>query len=290
MILPATRAQQPSRSLIQRKSVHDLTQDQLETLRRSFREVMGISDNRGYNFHAGIHGLPLGAAQSNYYCRHDLLLWLPWHRAYLYLFELALRDRVPDASLPWWDWASPVSHSTGIPEAFASSDIGGGQGNPLYGAPIPENAKRDARKLADQLGITVIPEETYREPDVPGRLPGAEQAVREGIPTIEEVVQSGDFLDFSGKLRQLHNHIHMWVGGTMGDAAFAAYDPVFWAHHTMVDRVWRLWQMAHPGASLDLQTLGQALEPFPLTVGEVLDVTNLGYEYAAFSVSVGGTG
>jgi tyrosinase len=29
---------------------------------------------------------------------------------------------------------------------------------------------------------------------------------------------------------------------------FAAFDPIFWAHHTMVDRLWRLWQLRHPGA------------------------------------------
>lgn len=286
MIFPTTtRAQQPSRSLIQRRSVHDLTEDQLETLREAFRAAMSVSDNRGYNFHAGIHGLPLGAAQSAFYCRHDLLLWLAWHRAYLYLFELALRDHVPDASLPWWDWASPISHSTGIPEAFASRNLEGGQGNPLFAVPIPENAKQDAQRF----GMTVIPDETYREVSRVDRLPDAEQAVRERIPTLEEVMQASDFLDFSGKLRQIHNHVHVWVGGTMGDVPFAAYDPVFWVHHTMVDRVWRLWQMGHPGASFDLQTMGQALEPFPLTVGEVLDVTKLGYEYAAFSASVAGT-
>lgn len=76
----------------------------------------------------------------------------------------------------------------------------------------------------------------------------------------------------------------------MGSQAFAAYDPVFWAHHVMVDRIWRIWQRDHPGASFDLQTLGQALPPFPLTVAEVLDVTRLGYEYASFATDVRGTG
>src|SRR5215210_3001648 len=111
MIFPATtRAQQPTRSLVLRRSVHNLTDDQLDALRQAFRAVMQIEDNRGYNFHAGIHGLPLGAGQSNIDCVHDDGLWLPWHRAYLYLFELALRDQVRDASLPWWDWTSSISH------------------------------------------------------------------------------------------------------------------------------------------------------------------------------------
>ena len=35
-------------------------------------------------------------------------LFLPWHRAYLYFFERALRDRVPTLAQPWWDWTAPA--------------------------------------------------------------------------------------------------------------------------------------------------------------------------------------
>jgi tyrosinase len=288
MILPSiTRAQQPTRSLTLRKSVHNLTEEQLDTLRQAFRAVMQIGDNRGYNFHAGIHGLPLGAGQSELYCRHDLRLWLPWHRAYLYLFELALRDQVPDASLPWWDWASPISHSSGIPEAYTESHLDGQLENPLFSAPIPENAQRDARLL----GLDFVPEETFRDSEPPNQLPDTPWAVqRENLLPLNELLKRGDLLDFSEELRKIHNYVHVWVGGTMGSQAFAAYDPIFWAHHSMVDRIWRIWQRDHPGASFDLQTLGQALPPFPLTVAEVLDVTTLGYEYASFATDVPGTG
>lgn len=50
----------------------------------------------------------------------------------------------------------------------------------------------------------------------------------------------------------------------MGDAA---YDPLFWAHHAMVDRLWRLWQLQHTGvAFIDRDLLDVALCPFPMTV------------------------
>lgn len=32
---------------------------------------------------------------------HETPYFFPWHRAYLYFFERALRDRVARASLPW---------------------------------------------------------------------------------------------------------------------------------------------------------------------------------------------
>ncbi len=46
----------------------------------------------------------------------------------------------------------------------------------------------------------------------------------------------------------------------MGDVAYAAYDPLFWAHHAMVDRIWRLWQLKHTGiGSIDRDILDTAL-------------------------------
>jgi tyrosinase len=76
----------------------------------------------------------------------------------------------------------------------------------------------------------------------------------------------------------------------MGDIATAAYDPLFWAHHAMIDRVWRLWQVAHPAASPPANLLGRALPPFPMTVSQTLDVAALGYEYAASSAAAPGPG
>lgn len=61
---------------------------------------MGIDDDRGYQYFAGIHGLPLPIC-----CQHHNLLFLPWHRAYLYFFEQSLLDQVATVPLPWWDWA-----------------------------------------------------------------------------------------------------------------------------------------------------------------------------------------
>ena len=57
-----------------------------------------------------------------------------------------------------------------------------------------------------------------------------------------------DFDDFTFQLEDLHNRVHVWTGGTMSEIPVAAFDPVFWAHHTMIDRLWAIWQQAHPGA------------------------------------------
>jgi tyrosinase len=43
----------------------------------------------------------------------------------------------------------------------------------------------------------------------------------------------------------LHNRVHVWVGGSMGPMS-SPNDPVFFLHHCNVDRLWAEWQAAHP--------------------------------------------
>ena len=111
-----------------------------------------------------------------------------------------------------------------------------------------------------------------RAPGSPGDLPT--QA------TIESVLQASTFEDFSSQLEDQHNQVHGWVGGSMGIVPLAAYDPVFWAHHCMIDRLWYLWQLRNPNGGVGSVPLTQALEGSPLTVAQVLDINKLGYEYA----------
>ena len=51
------------------------------------------------------------------------------------------------------------------------------------------------------------------------------------------------------------------AGGTMAEIPFASYDPVFFAHHVMIDRLWRLWQLRHPTAVVPAELLSEALPP-----------------------------
>jgi tyrosinase len=80
--------------------------------------------------------------------------------------------------------------------------------------------------------------------------------------------------------------VHVWVGGTMSEIPVAAYDPIFWAHHCMIDRLWYLWQLGHPGADPPASMLGTALAPFRMTVTDTLSINALGYEYAAAAIAL----
>jgi tyrosinase len=262
------RAQDPVSPVRFRRNADRLTAGQLRLLRDGFKQLYGISDDRGYAHHAGIHGLPLPIGCDN---AHGTPYFLPWHRAYLYFFERALRDRVPEAMLTWWDWRTGPRRPARLPEAFTRRTVGGGA-NTLYSAEVPKLALDQGRRA----GMTVS-RRTRREPAGPSGLPTADD--------VRRVLDLRDFLDFSFGLEELHNRVHVWTGGHMGMVPFAAFDPVFWAHHTMCDRIWRLWQLRHPGARPPQAILDEALPPFRMTVRQTLDVTALGYDYAVASAS-----
>ena len=221
--------------------------------------MVAIADERGYEHWAGIHGLPLPI-----YCHHGDLFFLPWHRAYLYFMEQYLLDQEPAVSLPWWDWTDQL----GIPPAYSDPALADGTPNPLASAPV--TGIPDAQFTQD--GVPRVTQ-TYRRPKHPAALPSPD--------LVEQILQLPTFDDFSTQLEgQVHNLVHWWTGGTMSMVPLAAYDPVFWAHHCMIDRLWALWQLRHPGADPDPGMLNAALAPFPMTVAQTLDITSLGYQYA----------
>jgi tyrosinase len=49
----------------------------------------------------------------------------------------------------------------------------------------------------------------------------------------------------------------------------------------MIDRLWYLWQLSPLGRNPPASLLDRALPPFPMTVRQTLDISILGYEYAA---------
>ncbi len=254
----ATRA--PLR-LRHRRSARRLSKGQLAELRQAISRAQRIGDDRGYQYWAGVHGLPLPV-----YCQHGTQLFLPWHRAYLYFLEKALQDRVPGVTLPWWDWRD---HSEALPAAYARARTPGNKANPLHSSPIQPSGRRQPNE-----------KRTWREPGDPSWLPSAAQ--------VAQVRANRDFFTFQSQLESLHNGVHGFVGGTMASVATSAYDPIFWAHHCMIDRLWYLWQLDHPGARLPARYLDLALPPFEMTVRETLDVTALGYDYAAGTAAVPG--
>lgn len=264
-------------SLTVRKNVDHLSAAELKALRAGYAQAQTIMDNRGYNYYAGLHGIP------NWFCWHhshvqgsnaNANLFLPWHRAYLLYFEKAIRDQsppTPKVGLPWWNWSSPQA----VPQAFSAATAGG-QPNSLYRA-----------RIVAPTANPPINRMTRRFPgqNVPGGLPTPQQ--------VENVLNLSQFTDFTTQVENLHDGVHGWtggnnhvVGGDMGSISTAAWDPIFWSHHCMIDRLWYLWQLRHGVNNITPALLPMVLQPFGLKVQDVLSTTQLGYTYAVSFVQL----
>jgi tyrosinase len=252
-----------------RKNIQNLTLDELQKLRLAFSKLMEIGDNRGFNYIAGIHGVPQFKCWHQWRRRGEqrlLPLFCPWHRAYLYWLEQSLQDQVPDVTLPWWDWSSSTSRLEGLPKAYSDKKDSAGKPNPLLKS-----------RIFVPTANPPLNADTFRNPGNPSELPTKNK--------VDIMLSKQDFADFEDDLEDLHDSVHGWVGGSMGRVATAGFDPIFWAHHTHIDRLWRIWQMNRSDLGFPPDLLNEILEPFPFTVRDVLDVRRLGYEYASASGS-----
>jgi tyrosinase len=247
-------------------------QSDVASLSDAYAKMQAISptDNRSWVYWAGFHGF------SNYQCWHhnktgadgsqfQYNLFLPWHRAYLVYWEHAARDQNPGAVIPWWDWTAQA----GVPDAFSRPQLEDGSANPLFSGPMPDMPGEPARQ-------------TRRWPGDPSQLPSP--------ASLDAMLALTSFEDFQLQIEDVHDFIHGWSGGVnpdnqaqggdIGMIATAAFDPLFWAHHCMIDRVWYLWQLRQGVTNIPPSYQNLVLAPFRYTVADVLDIRQLGYEYA----------
>ena len=66
----------------------------------------------------------------------------------------------------------------------------------------------------------------------------------------------------------------------MSQVPTAAYDPIFWSHHAMIDRLWYIWQSSSHGQAPPTHLWDVVLAPFPMTVRDTFDISEMGYDYA----------
>jgi tyrosinase len=177
---------------------------------------LGANDPLNYTNLANVH--PNACPHGNWY-------WLPWHRVYILYFEQACRFVLNDGTftIPYWDW----QRARKIPRPFWE------QNSPLN----PANSAPRTAGPGDEFPIT------RNEYD---RILSSSALVDiySSAPPITDLHLSGG----DGLYELLHNRLHNFVGSNFAEFT-SSYDPLFWAHHANIDRIWASWQRLNPGVN-----------------------------------------
>jgi Common central domain of tyrosinase/Polyphenol oxidase middle domain len=192
-----------------RKNVFALTDAEINAIKVGIIKMRSLpyTNPISYGYQTAIHGtlLPDNLPQWNYCHRPgEEAFFLAWHRLYIYFFERILRSQSgrENLTLPYWNCnTNPMLH-------------------PAYRDASPANPLYHYRNPAINAGGIL-----------PASIGNAYNTALNAIP----------YYTFQGALNGPHGSVHTTVNGDMATVVGAAKDPVFWLHHSNIDRIWEEW-------------------------------------------------
>jgi polyphenol oxidase len=225
---------------------------------------------------------------------HFCWWFLSWHRAYITVTERKIREISGDQTFayPYWNWSSDRR----IPKAYARA------GSPLADAIrfTPPKALSDGEvgyfpndPVLKKLGVEALRATTFEAKNVP--------QISRSFGGIARP-NSGDRYGNNRVEATPHGPVHVYVGGEdasgqggdMTDFETAARDPIFFAHHGNLDRLWETWRRDPAKKSTEPKTDAFLKHKFVFTwldgtpmevaVEDTLDTKKLGYTYDTLSV------
>ena len=215
-------------------------------LRKDHRALTSDEQNRFLNAFTQINAMaalgPLVDIHSNAtHQMHGNPRFLPWHRIYLLKLEELLMAVDPTVCIPYWKSSEE--------QAFPSWLI----------------------PYTPTVNLMSGPHTVNRNIGMSATLPNA--------AAVASVLANTTFNAFAPSLEGVHNSGHVWVGGTMQSILTAPCDPVFWMHHAEIDRLWSVWQAAHPGQNPPLTGAAATMDPWTESEVDTRDMLALGYKY-----------
>jgi hypothetical protein len=192
--------------------------------------------------------------------------FLPWHRIFTWRTERIVRRLTgePGFTMPYWNYTDPAARS--LPPEFRRPD------DPFWRAlyrpdrnPGVNEGEPIDRHGEASIGLGAMMSPTYRDT-------GTSDA------------------GFSFNLDNApHAAVHIDVGTRargMGAVAWAANDPIFWLHHSNIDRIWASWTLAGGRNPNEPEFLAERFAFIDETgglartaVGEAMEPAVLGYGY-----------
>jgi hypothetical protein len=166
---------------------------------------------------------------------HPNQRFLPWHRVFLRIFEMELNKVTGNSmniTIPYWDWET----ESRIPDWILNYKVPEIKGVIRYDDGVPHTQD-----------ITVE------------RFPGVNADPMPTKADVDRAIGKDTFEDFSHQVELgFHGRVHNYVGGfplgresgTMAQFISPA-DPIFWLHHSNIDRIWHRWQVVPDTDHLD---------------------------------------
>jgi len=189
----------------------------LLSYRKAIRAMQALPQDNplSWTYQAAIHGTTLGPPFLTSWntCEHGTEFFWSWHRMYLYWFERIVRKfaEEPCWALPYWNWAPGSDFQLPVPFRDPTSELYTVNRNPAIN-------------------------------DGTGSLNPAAVSVSNSFTLT-------DFFATNLNIQGPHGSVHVEVGGWMSGVPTAAQDPVFYVHHSNVDRLWDLWLAQGGGRS-----------------------------------------
>lgn len=196
-------------------------------------------------------------------------LFLPWHRHYLHLYEQDLRDVCCyKGGVPYWDWAKDAAAMQNSPIWDPETGFGGNGAfiedtsafPPVYKNPISIPGRTGGGCVTDgpwaNHTVTMGPGNTTALTERCLRRDFSPELFARTLNSsvVSFVMSATNYFDFEHRVEglalgipamSLHGGGHLAIGGDIGDMSntyTSPGDPIFWAHHSMLDRVWDQWQ------------------------------------------------
>ncbi|CAA3006930.1 polyphenol oxidase, chloroplastic-like [Olea europaea var. sylvestris] len=267
---------------------------------------LSLSDPRNFLQQANVHCAYCdgGYTQQGYpnllYEIHFSWMFFPWHRWYLYFFEKICQNLIDDDTfaLPFWNWDAPGGMQ--IPPIYNSgvaSPLYDCLRNPAHLPPTvidldwPNNDVSVNPDIQIKYNLAIMYKQMITQSKTPIDFFGTPFRAGDDLPTVNA----------AGTIEQTpHNNLHSWTGtvvdpnNTIDMGAFysAARDPIFYAHHANVDRMWTIWLNQLKGTNitdpdwLDAYFIfyNEEAKPVRVRIQDCLNTTTLGYTYEDVSI------
>ena len=252
----------------------------------------------GFAAISSFHGLPAKCPDpsnpKHACCIHGMPAFPMWHRLYVRQFELAMMRHGSFNAVPYWDWTLPVESLPPLLTEPSYYDAVRDEviDNPWARGFIPSENTHTVRDLQDLLYKTTTD--------------GKHSLLFEQVLL---ALEQTDYCDFEVQYEVIHNWIHNLIGGrneySLSSLHWTSYDPLFYIHHSFVDKLFAVWQelqkrrnLPHDRADCAINSMNTPMHPFNMDINanaftkahalpsDGFDYAHLGYTYD--NLNVGG--